>query len=340
MIPKLGKVQRVNVREAWLNEAFHFTPWLASEEGMALLQDALDIDLAIEATEKFVGPFKADILAKRSDTTDDHWVLIENQLERTDHRHLGQLLTYAAGLDAATIVWVAENFCEEHRAALDWLNNITSEKFEFFGLEIELWQIDGSPPAPMFNIVVQPNEWSREVKQKAESATSDLKQQQQRFWAELKAKLDEKKSKIRSRKVRPQHWADYSIGTTGTWLTATINSQKKWVSVEFNFRGPAGKIWFDELLASRAEVDAALGPDVSWQRLDGRQQSRVALYRKDTDPTNEAEWPIQQAWLIEKLELFYQVFGPLAAKLSGGNGAPGGQYPEPDGDDAEGPEQL
>lgn len=338
MIPKLGKMQRVNVREAWFNEAQHFTPWLASEVGIELLQDALDVDLEVQATEKSVGGFKADILAKRTDTTDDHWVLIENQLERTDHRHLGQLLTYAAGLDAATIVWVAERFDEQHRAALDWLNEITSEKFEFFGLEIELWQIDGSPPAPMFNVVAQPNEWSREVKQKAESATSDLKQQQQRFWAELKSKLDEKKSKIRSRKVRPQHWADYSIGKHGAWLTATINSQKKWVSAEFNFRGPAGKVWFDELLLSRADVDATLGPDVEWQRLDGRQQSRIALYRKKTDPTNEAEWHIQQAWLIEKLELLYQVFGPLAAKLSDGNGTTAPEYPDVDDDNPEGPE--
>ncbi len=98
MIPELGKVIQVDVRKAWPNEAAHFTPWLASPEGLELLQDALGIELEVEGTEQFIGPFKADIVPKRTDTSDEHWVLIENQLERTDHRHLGQLLTYAADL--------------------------------------------------------------------------------------------------------------------------------------------------------------------------------------------------------------------------------------------------
>lgn len=316
MIPKLGKMKRVNVREAWLNEASHFTPWLASEEGMELLQDALDMDLEVEATEQYVGPFKADILAKRTDTTDDHWVLIENQLERTDHRHLGQLLTYAAGLDAATIVWVAENFCEEHRAALDWLNQITSENFEFFGLEIELWQIAGSPPAPMFNIVAQPNEWTRDVKQSAASGPTDLKLQQQRYWQGVRALLLEQKSKVRPQKAHPQHWADYAVGRSDIWLSATVNSPKKYVSVEFNMRGPPGKVWYDQLLAKKAQIDAQVGPGLSWQRLDGKKQSRIALYREATDPTDESDWPAQHAWVVEKLELLHSVFRPLALGLS------------------------
>ena len=319
MIPKLGKVQRVALREAWPNEAQSFTPWLASEEGMELLQDALDMDLEVEATEKFVGPFKADILAKRTDTTDDHWVLIENQLERTDHRHLGQLLTYAAGLDAATIVWVAESSAEEHRAALDWLNDITSEKFEFFGLEIELWQIAGSSPAPMFNIVAQPNEWTREVKQGADTQVSDLKQQQQRFWQGLRAKLIEEKSKIRPQKAHPQHWADYAVGRSGVWFCATVNSAKKYVSLELSLRGPSAKPWYDELLAQKAKIDELI-PGLSWQRLDGKKQSKIVLYLEGSDPTNEALWLSQYDWLSTKLELFRQVFQPLAAELSEGNG--------------------
>jgi len=94
-------------------------------------------------------------------------VLIENQLERTDHTHLGQLLTYASGLEAVTIVWIAERFTEEHRSTLDWLNKITDESFRFFGLEVELWRIGNSPAAPKFNLVSKPNEWSHSVAQAA-----------------------------------------------------------------------------------------------------------------------------------------------------------------------------
>lgn len=151
MSPTLGRLERIDLRNAWLSESSSFTPWLAESANMKLLGDAIGIELEVEAQEKDVGPFRADILCK--DTATGHWVLIENQLERTDHTHLGQLMTYAAGLDAVTIVWLAQRFTEEHRAALDWLNRVTDERINFFGLEIELWRIGDSPMAPKFNVV-------------------------------------------------------------------------------------------------------------------------------------------------------------------------------------------
>src|SRR5258708_3912238 len=138
----LGRLTKVDLREVFATEAGDFTPWLAREENLALLSESIGISLQCEAQEKEVGPFRADILCK--DTMTDNWVLIENQIERTDHTHLGQLLTYAAGLQAVTIVWVAQRFTEEHRAALDWLNEHTDEQINFFGLEIELWKIGDS----------------------------------------------------------------------------------------------------------------------------------------------------------------------------------------------------
>ena len=146
MTDELGRLHRVDLRDIWATEAQDFTPWLAQEENLKVLADTLNMELELEAQEKNVGPFRADILCKNTD--DDSWVLIENQMGRTDTIHLGQLLTYAAGLQAVTIVWVAANFTEEHRAALDWLNDITDENFRFFGLEVELWRIGESPAAP------------------------------------------------------------------------------------------------------------------------------------------------------------------------------------------------
>src|SRR5205823_7927290 len=119
----LGRLQKVDLREAWTSECSDFTPWLAQEANLQLLGETIGIELELESQEKGVGPFRADILCK--DTATDNWVLIENQLERTDHTHLGQLITYAAGLNAVTIVWIADRFTEEHRAALDWLNEHT-----------------------------------------------------------------------------------------------------------------------------------------------------------------------------------------------------------------------
>jgi len=174
----LGRLEKVELRNAWQSGSGDFTPWLAREENLKLLGEAINIDLELEAEEKNVGPFRADILC-RDTASDEHWVLVENQLERTDHSHLGQLLTYAAGLKAATIVWIAERFTGEHRAALDSLNEITGERFAFFGLEVELWPIGESPMGQKFNVVSKPNDSTKTVQSPASTGgrePSEIKQ--------------------------------------------------------------------------------------------------------------------------------------------------------------------
>ena len=183
----LGRLTSVDLRKVWTSESGDFTPWLARPENLAVLGDTLDLELQLEAQEKAVGPFRADILCR--DTQSDAWVLIENQLERTDHGHLGQLLTYASGLEAATIVWIAGRFNEEHRATLDWLNAITEERFRFFGLEVELWRIADSAAAPKFNVVSEPNDWSRSAakgrRSLDRSELSEVRAMQLEYWEAL-----------------------------------------------------------------------------------------------------------------------------------------------------------
>lgn len=155
----LGCLEAVDPREVWPKEDGDFTPWLAKDDNIRLLGEAIGVDLEVVGAEQNVGQFRADILCRDTDT--GRRVLIESQLERTDHTHLGQLMTYAAGLDAVTVVWVARRFTEEHRAALYWLNKITGDEIGFFGIEIELWRIGNSDPAPKFNIVSKPNDWTK-----------------------------------------------------------------------------------------------------------------------------------------------------------------------------------
>ena len=221
----LGRLTRVDLRDIWTSEATDFTPWLAQPENLVILGETLGIDLEVEALEKAVGPFRADILCK--DIGTDSWVLVENQLERTDHNHLGQLLTYASGLKAVTIVWIAERFSEEHRATLDWLNNITDESFRFFGLEVELWQIGDSPAAPKFNIVSKPNDWSRLVAQAAraldEAALTDTRAMQRAYWEAFHSVLNTAGGPISgNRKPQPQSWMAYSIGRSKFNLGAVM----------------------------------------------------------------------------------------------------------------------
>jgi hypothetical protein len=181
--PILGHLEPVPLRTAWSREDHGFTPWLAEPANLDLLGATLGLKLERARTETRIGPFRADILCR--EVCEDRLVLIENQLERTDHGHLGQLITYMAGLDAATIVWIAAEFTEEHCAALDWLNIATDDRFRFFGLEVQVWRIGDSMKAPAFRIVSQPNEWARQARETARAVErgemSELGQQRLRI---------------------------------------------------------------------------------------------------------------------------------------------------------------
>ena len=245
--PPLGRLEKVDLRGVWISEATDFTPWLAREENLAVLAETLTLDLELEAQEKSVGPFRADILCK--DIGSGAWVLVENQLEKTDHGHLGQLLTYASGLDAVTIVWIAARFTEEHRSTLDWLNKITDDRFRFFGLEVELWRIGDSPAAPKFNIVSKPNDWSRSVAQAAraidETELSSIRLLQRDYWAGLNLALIQLNGPVSgNRKPQPQSWMNYPIGRAGFALGAAMRRPKRQVQAELYISNENAKPFF------------------------------------------------------------------------------------------------
>lgn len=309
------------MREAWVTEASDFTPWLAHEDNLKLLGEAIGIELELESQEKEVGPFRADILCK--DTANDNWVLIENQLERTDHSHLGQLITYAAGLKAVTIVWIAEKFTEEHRAALDWLNERTDEKINLFGLEIELWRIGDSPIAPKFNIISLPNDWSRTVQQAAVAGgeLSEHKQFQRRLWTAFKEYMEEKGSFVKCQKPLPQHWANHAIGRTGVRLTSIIsttnseaNNKGPEIRAELYMDGPNAKLEFTELEKQKEGIEKALGFSLTWHNPESKAMCRLYT-RKDADFLNESLWPQQFDWLRQRLETMHRVFAPIVKNL-------------------------
>ena len=306
-LPSLGSLKKVDVRHIWQTEAQHFTPWLA--QNLDILAETLDMELEIEAQEKNVGPFRADILCR--DTLDKSWVLIENQLERTDHLHLGQLLTYASGLKAVTIIWVSTHFTEEHRSALDWLNNITDDQFKFFGLEVELWQIGDSPVAPKFNIVSKPNDWSRSVGQAArqiETGTlTDIKAAQLEFWTQLAEKLKEN-SHIRPQKPMPQHWAVFRIGRSGFHMSGLHNTRDKCIGVELYINHQNAKDFYNQLYAQKNDIEAEIGHELIWKELPNKSASRIILYLRDVDPMDRSRWDEYQDWLIKYIEAFDRAF--------------------------------
>lgn len=276
---KLGTIKKMDLRDVWSSESSDFTPWLAKEENISLLGDAIGLELEVESQEKNVGPFRADILAR--DLTSNHYVLIENQLEQTNHNHLGQIMTYAAGLDAFSIIWIAKSFTEEHRAALDWLNRITEENINFFGIEIEVIQIGDSLPAPQFKVVAKPNDWSKSVKSSANTAElTDIKLKQQEYWTEFRTYVAKHGSPFKVQKPLPQHWTNIALGRSNFYLSLTVNSVNNIVCINLEIAGEEAKSRFDILKTEyEAKSKENISPDLEWLRMDDRKVSMVKLVK-------------------------------------------------------------
>ena len=318
--PLLGELTPVLLRDVWPGESASFTPWLARPENLQQLGDTLGIELEPEDEEVAVGPFSADILCK--DTKDGSWVVIENQIEKTDHRHLGQILTYSAGLGAKTMIWVAAKFTDEHRAALDWLNDNTGEDISFFGLEIEVWRIGDSTPAPKFNIVCKPNDWSKAVRLAAESGNRTPGEQLRlEFWTEFRAYAQEN-SDLKPQKPNCLHYSRVSIGKMGFGLSPVISSENSIptqrdvpeIRVDLVINLPDAKAAFQLIEAQKEKIESLFGASLNWHNPEGKNMCRIYL-RWDGDFTDRENWPELFAWLLENLKKFDQVFRPVIAGL-------------------------
>lgn len=296
---ELGHLTKVDPRVVWAHEAHDFTPWLAANGDR--LAEALGIDLELTGSEHPIGAFSLDIVGK--DVTHDKPLIVENQLESSDHSHLGQLLTYAAGTGAATIVWLATAIRDEHRQALTWLNEQTGTDIHFFGVELEVVQIGTSVPAPLFNVVVMPNDWQKAVKAAASAgAVTERQRQYSAFWQRFLERINE---------VRPD-WSRARGGTVNSWFPMSVGlpagcsinacfGQNGRLRHELYIDRPTAeecKALFDHLEAQREQFETAFGAPVEWARLDERKAARISSY---TDGTidNEAEHETYIDWFVD-----------------------------------------
>ena len=313
----LGKIEAVPLREVWPDEAKHFTPWMATDEGLELLGNTIGVELELLGTEKSVGRFKADIVAKViSQDDDENIVIVENQLNQTDHDHLGKVITYAAGHKAKIVVWIARKFTDEHRQAIEWINQNSTEDISYFALEITLLKIGASAPAAEFNIVSRPNEWAKAVRASQAKEFSEVKLDQLKFWEELiehSEELPEAALRL-SRKPRPQHWYNIAIGRSGFRLTLTVNSVLQRVGCEIYIYDDNAKSYFDLLILKKEEIENELGYKLEWQELEDKKGSRIAIYESGLYEREEERQELI-AWLYEKGVEFSNAFGPIIQNL-------------------------
>jgi hypothetical protein len=275
----LGRLRVVDPRTIWPNEALDFTPWL--RENVELLSDALGLDLEIREAEVPVGGFNVDLVGE--DVTNGRPLIIENQLEASNHSHLGQLLTYAGGLDAATIVWVTTSVRDEHRQALDWLNRHTDREVAFFGLQIEVIQIGDSMPAANLKPIATPNDWGRNLKRATDQAEpSEIATSRQRFFQTV---LDELKTRrpgiTNASRVGLNNWFSLSAGRTGFVYSWIFTGDRQFRTELYIDTGDAeaNEGYLNALARRRDEFEAQVGFPLDWDPMDGRRASRISVSR-------------------------------------------------------------
>jgi hypothetical protein len=311
---KLDRLKKLDLRSHWQHEALDFTRWLAEPENLGELSDEIGIGIEIIQTEANVGRFHVDILGQEENTGKK--VIIENQLEGTDHAHLGQLITYAAGIEAEFIIWVVRSAREEHTQAIDWLNKHTDEKVNFFLVCVELWQIGDSLPAPKFTVLCRPNEWTKSVHSDTASqeGLTETKTMQLEFWQQLRAYGAEDFPELKLRNPRPQHWYDIAIGRSDCHIALTTNTKEDLLGAEIYIQ--SDKELFHTFYSAKDIIEQrlAISEPISWQELPEKKASRIRITKSFDFESGDRKQAFQ--WLLETARKMKSTFSSIEIEKS------------------------
>ena len=302
---KLGKLEEVDIRKVWPHEQYDFSKWLATEENIKELGDALNLSLTDVETEKFVGNYRCDILCK--DEITGKMVLIENQLEPTNHDHLGKIITYASGLDAAVVVWIVASARDEHASAIEWLNKHTDDEISFFLMEVHAYKIGDSDPAPQFKIIEQPNDFVKIVK--AVSKNSDMNESQKNrleFWTQFNEVVDSKGKPFNKRKATTDHWYNVAIGSSDASISIDLVNKEHKIRVSLWIND--NKDIFDALFQRKDEIETALGFGLEWNRLDNKKASYICTYIKGLNFKKQDNYPMLMEQIVDLVLKMRNVF--------------------------------
>ena len=302
---KIGKLTEVDVRDLWKHEQYDFSNWLAKEENIKLLDDEIGLTLMDINKEVYIGSYRCDLVAK--DETTGQIVIIENQLEATNHDHLGKIIMYAAGLDAKTIIWIVKEAREEHKAAIEWLNNNSSEEIGFFLIELHAYKINDSLPAPMFKVVEKPNNFTKTSKQNYSDKELNRSQNERlMFWEEFNTVIVSKGKPFSVRKPTTDHWYDVAIGTSEAHLAINLVNKENKIVLELYILD--NKNLFDHIYEDKEKIENTLQMSFSWERLDGKKASRIKHDVLGLDFSDHSNYPQLMDECIEKILKMRDVF--------------------------------
>ncbi|MBA2846611.1 hypothetical protein HNP88_000795 [Methanococcus maripaludis] len=301
----LGKLEKVDLRKIWNHEAYDFTTWLSMDENIRILSDELGIDINVLQTEASVGSFNVDILAEEADC--DRKIIIENQLEKTDHDHLGKLITYASGHNAEIIIWIVKEAREEHKRAIDWLNEYIDEKINFFLIQVELWKIGDSSPAPKFQIISRPNDWAKTIKHASDGGNlTNVQALQLEFWEAFNEYIEKNGQNFKLRKPRPQQYYDISYGNPSSHLTITVDTRNKVINCMIYIDNSMDL--YLKFYQNKEKIEKELGFSPEWDEMAGRKASKIYVTQNNVDLEDRNSWADYFSWIVCKLEILRDVF--------------------------------
>ena len=302
---KLGKLEEVDIRELWKHEQYDFSEWLSKNENIELLNNEIGLTLTDIQKEVFVGTYRCDLVAK--DEATGIKVIIENHLEATNHDHLGKLITYASGLDANVVIWIVKEAREEHRSAIEWLNNKTTNELSFFLMEIRAYKIGDSLPAPKFVVVEKPNDFVKIVNTGVDSGELSKAQAERLiFWNRFNEVLILRNKPFNVRKATTDHWYSVALGTSEAHIEVTLVNKTNSIGIEVYIR--ENKNLFDKLFTVSEEIENELGFSVDWQRLDNKKASRIIYYIEGLDFDNHENYDELMNEVIDKVIVVRNVF--------------------------------
>jgi len=301
----LGTIHPVALKDLWTGEATHFTPWLA--QNLGTLGSTLGMDLELESTEAAVGEFSADIVAR--DLSTNKRVVIENQYGGTDHKHLGQIITYASVLGAGAVVWIAENIRPEHKSAMDFLNQNLKESLSLYAVQASAIRIDESKPAFILTVVSMPSEAS--LVADIATAPSETRERYRTYFQNLIDELREVHKFTNARTGQPQNWYTFASDNSRIYKYSASFAQGGRVRVEVYIDSgekEKNEQIFDCIFHHKDEIEGALEVELEWERLDNRRACRIAVYREgDIDSDSETLVEIKN-WTIQNLLNFRRIF--------------------------------
>jgi hypothetical protein len=301
---ELGRLKQVEVREVWKHEAHDFSSWLVKPENLEQLSDQLGLDITPIGREVGVGSFKIDILGEEPLT--GHKIIIENQLETTNHDHLGKVITYAAGIDAKYLVWIVKDVRDEHLKAIEWLNEHLDEEIRCFLVKIEVWKIGDSKPAPRFELVAAKNKWAASLKSAAVSNDVSATQlRQKEYWESLCGYIRNRDQQIKLHTPAPQNWLNFSMGNSIAHIVLTIHTQKQRLGCELYISND--KVLFAYLNDHEDDIQEQLGGEVKWN--EANVAAVLGVYLSVDDVFKKSSQEQYFEWMYEKVLLFKKVFG-------------------------------